>query len=69
MKTIKIPEREYEKVKKARKLLVMNGINKLNPKIRKVIEEKIENFDKFTMGIIIGIGATLIIQELEDNKK
>lgn len=64
MRTVKIPEYEFERVKKARQLLAMNGINSLTIETQKAIQNKIKDFDKMTMGIIIGIGATLLIQEL-----
>ena len=53
MKTIKIPEQEFKRVKEARRLLVMRGINKLKPKLRDAIKKEIVNSDKLTMGIII----------------
>ena len=64
MKTIKISETEFERVKKARTLLAMEGINKLEPKTIETIKNDVKDFDKLTMGIIIGIGVTLLIQEL-----
>jgi hypothetical protein len=64
MKTIKIPELEFERVREARQLLAMNGLNSLNPQMQKVIQNEIKDFEKLTMGIIIGIGATLLIQAL-----
>ncbi|MBU0907827.1 MAG: hypothetical protein KKD18_03415 [Nanoarchaeota archaeon] len=64
MKTIKIPEQEFERVKEARQLLAMNGIGSLTAETQKVVKNEIKDFDKMTLGIIIGIGATLLIQEL-----
>jgi len=64
MKTIKIPEAEFDRVKKARELLAMNGIGSLNQETQKVVKNEIKDFEKLTMGIIIGIGATLLIQAL-----
>ena len=64
MKTIKIPEQEFERVKEARQLLAMNGIGSLTSETQKVIQKEIVDYDKMTLGIIIGIGATLLIQEL-----
>lgn len=66
MKTIKIPEQEFERVKEARQLLAMNGINSLDAHIKQVVQKEIKDFEKLTMGIIIGIGATLLIQALSD---
>ena len=67
-KTIKIPEAELKKVFESRRLLLLKGINKLKPKLRDAIQEEIKDFDKLTIGIIVGIGAKLLIQELEDGK-
>ncbi len=46
MKTIKIPEQEFMRVKKARELLALNGINKLGNPIKNVIKEEIKDFEK-----------------------
>lgn len=67
-KTIKIPEKEYDLVLKARKLLVKKGLNRLKPSTRKIIETQIKDFDKLTIGIIIAIGSSLLISELECKK-
>ncbi len=64
MKTIKIPEQEFRRVKHARELLALNGINSLDNHIQEVVKEEIKDFEKLTMGIIIGIGATILIQAL-----
>ncbi len=64
MKTIKIPEQEFKKVKEARQLLAMNGINSLDTRIKQVVQNEIKDFEKLTMGIIIGIGAVILIQAL-----
>ena len=64
MKTIKIPEQEFERVKEARELLALHGINSLNDQTKKIVKEEIKDFEKLTIGIIIGIGATVLIQEL-----
>ena len=64
LKTIKIPEEEWKKLEEVRKLLITNGINNLEGQVRKDAERGIENNKNLTWGIIIGIGATLLIQEL-----
>lgn len=64
MKTIKIPEQELERVKEARRLVAMQGLNKLDESSRVAIQKNVAGFDKLTLGIIIGIGATVLIQEL-----
>ena len=64
LKTIKIPEEEYKKLEDVRKLLITNGISNLQGQVRKDAEKQIENNKNLTWGIIIGIGATLLIQEL-----
>ena len=66
MKTIKIPQEAYNKVMESRKLLVMRGLNKLKPKLKDAIKKEIIESNKITLGVVIGIGATLLIQELSD---
>ncbi len=63
-KTIKIPLQEWDRVREARELLALNGINRLDNHIREIVKDEIKDFEKLTMGIIIGIGATILIQEL-----
>lgn len=65
-KTVKLPEQEFEKVREARRLLAIRGIGRLEPRARETIQEEISGFEKLTMGIIIGIGATLLIQALTE---
>ncbi len=64
LKTIKIPEDEWKKLEEVKKLLTIHGINSLEGQIRKDAERGIENNKNLTWGIIIGIGATLLIQAL-----
>ena len=64
LKTIKIPEDEWRKLEEVKKLLTIHGINSLEGQIRKDAEKGIENNKNLTWGIIIGIGATLLIQAL-----
>lgn len=66
LKTIKIPESDFQKLEEVRKLLAIRGINSLDQEIRKDAERNIENSKNITWGIIIGIGATLLIQALND---
>lgn len=66
LKTLKIPEEEWKKLEEVRRLLVINGINSLSGQIRKDAERQIENNKNLTWGIIIGIGATLLIKALSE---
>lgn len=66
LKTIKIPEEEWKKLEEVRKLLMTKGINSLKGDIRKDAEIGIENNKHLTWGIIIGIGATLLINALSE---
>lgn len=66
LKTIKIPEEEWKKLDEVRKLLIVKGINSLDEQIRKDAERGLENNKNLTWGIIIGIGATLLIQALSE---
>ena len=65
MKTVKIPSGEYNKIIEARKLLVIKGLDGLKPESQELIQQQV-NFEKFTLGVIIGIGATLLIQALSE---
>ena len=64
LKTIKISEEYFKKLKEAQKLLIFEGINKLNTDIKKEINK---NFEKLTLGLIIGVGATLLVQALSED--
>jgi len=66
MKTIKIPVQEWDRVRKARNLVAMEGLNKLDAKSKDAIKKDVTDFEKLTMGIIIGIGSTLLIQALSN---
>lgn len=66
LKTIKIPEEEWKKLEEVKKLLITNGIGSLEGQIRKDAERQIENNKNLTWGIIIGIGATLLIEALSE---
>lgn len=66
MKTVKIPEQELERVKEARRLVAMQGLNRLDNESKEIIQKEVADFDKLTLGIIIGIGATLLIQALSN---
>jgi hypothetical protein len=66
LKTIKIPESEWKKLEEVRKLLAINGINRLDEQIKRDAQRSIENSRNITWGIIIGIGATLLIQALSE---
>jgi len=66
LKTLKIPEEEWKKLEEVRRLLITNGITNLEGQIRKDAEKQIQNNKNLTWGIIIGIGATLLIQELSN---
>ncbi len=68
LKTLKIPEEDWKKLEAVRKLLTLNGITNLNvdESIRKSAEKRIEASKNLTWGIIIGIGATLLIQALSE---
>jgi len=65
MKTIKIPESEYDRLVEARRKLVLGGINKLKPEVQERIKDKIEAFDKFTLGMVVGICAENLIEVFE----
>ncbi len=66
LKTLKIPENEWKKLEEVRKLLVVKGIGNLDERIRRDAEKGVENNKNLTWGIIIGIGATLLIQALSN---
>jgi len=66
LKTIKIPECEYNKLKEARNLLAMKGIDSLNQDAKREAERGIKDYEKLTLGVIIGIGMTLLIEALAD---
>ena len=66
MKTIKIPEQELDRVKEARRLVAMQGLNRLDDKSKNAIQKDVADFDKLTLGIIIGIGSILLIQALSN---
>lgn len=66
LKTLKIPEEQWEKLEQVRKLLAMKGIGSLEGQVRIDAEKQIESNKNLTWGIIIGIGATLLIQALSN---
>lgn len=66
MKTVKIPVEEYNKIIEARKLLALKGVTNLEQSSGALIANDVKDFEKFTLGIIIGIGATLLIQALSE---
>ena len=66
LKTIKIPEEDWKKLDEVRKLLMTRGIGSLEGQVKKDAERQIENNKNLTWGVIIGIGATLLIQALSE---
>jgi len=65
IKTIRLNAEEYNNVIKARNLLLHRGINTLNQESQRIIKNEIEKeMGRFTMGLIVGIAAALLIKEL-----
>ncbi|MBS3139645.1 hypothetical protein J4479_01435 [Candidatus Woesearchaeota archaeon] len=61
MPTIKVSDEEYNMIVEARKKLAMEGINKLPLEIK---NKQLTDLEKFTLGAIVGIGAWLLLKEL-----
>lgn len=61
MPTIKVTEEEYQLIHTARQKLAMQGLNKLRPAFQK---SELSDMERFTLGTIVGIGALLLIKEL-----
>ena len=65
VKTVRLNEEEYEKLIEARNQLLHKGIDGLPPKFREVIKKEVqEEMGRFTLGLIVGIGAMALVEEL-----
>ena len=64
LRTLRIPAEDFNKIHEAKKMLIMKGVENLDRDLRGQIQKQSSDFEKFTIGLIVGIGATLLIQEL-----
>ena len=66
MPTIKVSDKEYGMILQARKKVTFEGVNKLPSEIR---DNELSELEKVTLGAIVGIGALMLLKELNKQVK
>ena len=68
IKTIRLTEEEYNQILVARDMLLNYGINSLPKEHRESIKEMQEEHGRFTMGFVVSVCATMLINTLAAKK-
>lgn len=66
LKTIKVNEEDFDRVIKAREELINKGVNSLPEGYRELVREEIKGEMKLTNGLIVALGAILLIKLLSE---
>ncbi|MFH1333198.1 MAG: hypothetical protein ABIH53_03110 [archaeon] len=68
LKSIKLEGPDFNRVIEAKQQLMLNGINALPNEIRNVIKQELREELQLTNGLIVGLGALLLINILSDRE-
>lgn len=67
LRTIKVNQEDYNRIMNAREELINKGINSLPENYRGIIRQEIRGEMRLTNGLIVAIGAILLIKLLSEN--